>query len=80
MKNRPLKDALLSVRLPTLLKERIKKVQSETHVPVSTLTAELMEALCRYVETKGELRIPFDLVPCSENRVHKVSLQAEAGK
>jgi len=75
MKAKPLKDALLSVRLPTALKVRILNAQAVTRVPISTLVMESMEATCDYIETHGEIRIPFKMVPGKELKMMKEDSQ-----
>jgi hypothetical protein len=66
MKTKPLKDALFSVRMPHVLKERLAQVETTTRVTPSILTLESLEAICKYVEKHGEIRMPFELVPRSE--------------
>jgi predicted DNA-binding protein len=66
MKQKPLKDALISVRIPQALKERVRAVESRTRITSSILAWEALEAICQYVEHRGEIRLPFALVPKAE--------------
>jgi predicted DNA-binding protein len=66
MKGKPLKDALFSVRMPYSLRERLEMVECRTRITPSILTLEALEAICIYVETHGEIRMPFHLVPSAK--------------
>ena len=63
---KPLRDAVIAVRMPQKLKERVLEVESKTRIPPCTLIQELLESACGYVEKNGEIRMPFQLVPCRE--------------
>ncbi|MDR1305037.1 MAG: ribbon-helix-helix domain-containing protein [Verrucomicrobiales bacterium] len=63
---KPLKDALLSVRMPSQLKERLAKIEQRTRVTPATMVLESLEAICHYVEKNGEIRMPFLLIPRRE--------------
>ncbi|MDR2463084.1 MAG: ribbon-helix-helix domain-containing protein [Verrucomicrobiales bacterium] len=63
---KPLRDAVISIRVPLKLKERVFEVERRTHVTPGTMMQESLEAICHYVETNGEIRLPFQLVPVRE--------------
>jgi hypothetical protein len=73
---KPLKDELLSVRMPNALKERLHKVGRRTRLSISTLTQESLEAICRYFEQHDEIRLPFRLVSSKEPE----SLRTQTGR
>ncbi|MDR1191401.1 MAG: ribbon-helix-helix domain-containing protein [Verrucomicrobiales bacterium] len=64
--SKPLKDALVSARVPSQLKERLRAVEKRTRVTSSVMLEEALEAICDYVEQTEEIRLPFRLIPDRE--------------
>jgi hypothetical protein len=64
--SKPLKDAIISVRITSALRMRLAKLEQRTGLAPAPLMEMLLKAACDCAEQTGEIRLPFRLVPNSK--------------